>query len=1633
MPDYEDAFLRSRGTIIRRLTLAVLLGAVSFLARAQDGIQFTAAERGWVAANPVVKVGNEMDWPPFDFAEDGEPKGYSVDLVRLVAAKAGFEVEFVNGLTWEQLLERFKAGEIDVMPAIYESKEREAFALFTPSYFSQPSVMAVRASEDSIQSLSDLDGRKVAAIRGFMISETLREEFPTIERVPVNNVVEGMKLVSTGEADAFIDSLGVMSYVAQQNYVPNIRFLTRVPLQDLANPDLHMAVGKDQALLRGILAKGIRTVTTEESDALRQRWLHSELALAAPLAGPTLEDGAPFSWWVIPIAIAILIGLAALSRIVDRPVTEEEMAKMSGARRFWLAVTFSNLKISAKILIILVLVAATSVVLFGYMNYREARRVLRTESFNKLTAVREMKAQQVEDYFETIVGQVTTFSESRTVVEAMDQFKASFVALEAEAAVDHGAETPADPELIAYYTGEFFPRLKANTVGELGQDAALGFIPKAARSRHLQEQYTAENPHPTGEKHRLDAAADGSEYSTVHRAYHPIIRSFLERFGYYDIFLIDHETGHIVYSVFKEVDYATSLLTGPYRKTNFATAFRRARDASRSGFAGLEDFAPYQPSYNAPASFIASPIFDGNKKIGVLIFQMPIDHINGIMTSHQAWKDVGLGESGETYLVGKDYLMRNQSRFLIEDRENYLAMVRDIGLSPDAIRQIEALNTSIGLQRVETKGTKAALAGQTNTEIFPDYRGISVLSSYRMVTLPDVRWAIMSEIDEEEAMAPAERLKARSLMLMVLFLGAILAISFAFAKTMTRPIKVLTAKANALAEGDLGVSISIGGGDEIAQLGRSFDVMRKALAELIGGLEEKVEERTAELASKTEMLETTIESLTHPFYVINAEDHSIALMNSAAGTMEGDAPKTCYSLTHRRDTPCDGGDDPCPLEMVKQTGKPVVVEHTHYDSEGHPRFAEVHGYPIFDADGNVTQMIEYSLDITDRKQAEAQLRLQSAALMSAANAIVITDPQGCIEWVNPAYTALTGYSEAEALGKNPRILNSGTHEKAFFTRMWDTINNGRTWRDEIVNRRKDGSLYTEEMTITPVRTDEGAIASFVAIKQDITARKEAERALADQLAFNKALVDTIPSPVFVKDREARFVMFNRAYEQAFGMQRDDYIGKTTHQLDYIPEEERQALHEEDITLLETGGMHHRDLATRYADGTDHDVLYWVTRFELADGGVGGILGVFVDISEQKELEKKLAKANARMSGELNVAREIQMNMVPLTFPAFPDRPEFTIHAALEPAREVGGDFYDFYFVSDDWLLFCVGDVSDKGVPAALFMAVTQTLIKSRASDDISPARILSRVNDELSADNASCMFVTLFVAFLNVKTGKLLYTNAGHNPPYIKRRAGQLDKLSDRHGPVIGAMPDLDYGSSEAEMEPGDLFVLFTDGVTEARGVDTGLYGEDRLEALLASFGGLVVEEVVEQTVDAVQSFQGRDHQADDITVLALEFVGPPVDDVLRQLDVTIKNQVPEIDVVDRQLADFASSVDLPRKIAGQVRLSCDELLNNVISYAYSDDFEHEIRITMLLTASQLTITIADDGDPFNPFDLDAPDTEASLEDREIGGLGVHLVRNVMTEVSYQRLEGRNVVTLIKELGSDAQPLKPTVDGGGPS
>jgi sigma-B regulation protein RsbU (phosphoserine phosphatase) len=209
---------------------------------------------------------------------------------------------------------------------------------------------------------------------------------------------------------------------------------------------------------------------------------------------------------------------------------------------------------------------------------------------------------------------------------------------------------------------------------------------------------------------------------------------------------------------------------------------------------------------------------------------------------------------------------------------------------------------------------------------------------------------------------------------------------------------------------------------------------------------------------------------------------------------------------------------------------------------------------------------------------------------------------------------------------------------------------------------------------------------------------------------------------------------------------------------------------------------------------------------------------------------------------------------------------------------VGGDFYDFFFIDEDHFCVLIGDVSGKGVPAALFMAVTKTLIKSRASEETSTASIISRVNDEVSSDNASSMFVTIFIAIINIRSGDVTYTNAGHNPPYLKSEGELPERLDGRHGPVVGAMPDIEYREERRTLNAGDLLILYTDGITEAMNANLELFSEDRLVDLLGSTTIESAEDTMREAIRAVKIFEGETDQTDDITVLAFQFNGDAAD-----------------------------------------------------------------------------------------------------------------------------------------------------------
>ena len=357
---------------------------------------------------------------------------------------------------------------------------------------------------------------------------------------------------------------------------------------------------------------------------------------------------------------------------------------------------------------------------------------LRTEAVNKLTAVREVKKAAVERYFQSIEDQIVTFSEDLMVVDAMEKFRKNYHAFRSENSISKAKLERMRNELLTYYTGEFSEEYRKQN-NEKSPAAENYFARLDKDSLALQYYYIRANKNPLGSKHLLDRADDKSNYSKLHAKVHPVIRSFLEKFGYYDIFFVDHETGDIVYSVFKELDYSTSLLDGPYAKTNFGEAFRRANQAGNKDVVVLEDYAQYTPSYEAPASFIASPVFDGKKKVGVVIFQMPIDRLNEIMAERS-----GLGETGETYLVGQDGLMRSDSYL---DPENY---------------SVTASFRNPEKGKVDTEASKAALEGNIGADIVMDYNGNPVLSAYTPLKIGDSTWALLAEVDVAEAFSPVD-------------------------------------------------------------------------------------------------------------------------------------------------------------------------------------------------------------------------------------------------------------------------------------------------------------------------------------------------------------------------------------------------------------------------------------------------------------------------------------------------------------------------------------------------------------------------------------------------------------------------------------------------------------------------------------------------------------------------------------------------------------------------------------------------------------------------------------------------------------------------------------------------------------
>lgn len=432
-------------------------------------------------------------------------------------------------------------------------------------------------------------------------------------------------------------------------------------------------------------------------------------------------------------------------------------------------------------------------VLIVWLSSQQGKDIIEQETVQQLSALREGKREGIEAFFSLLASQAKIYSDNASVIDAMKGFDHAFRNYRTETAT----LTRSDKKqgLKKFYTQDFGQNYAARNQGDQfdtpGTMAQLNSDEIA-----LQYAYIANNRHALGKKDALIVASDKSAYSRLHRYYHPHFRKFINEFAFYDMFLVDADSGDIVYSVFKEIDYATSLKTGPYANSGIGEAFKKANAATDRDATYMTDISAYVPSYNDPAFFVSSPIFDGNKKIGVLILQAPIERLNDIMTYSGQWKAAGMGQKGETYLVGNDATMRSISRNLIEDKAQYLQKLKTTGAANKVIELIKNKETSIGLQSVQTPAVKAALSGKSGYLFSDNYLGEQVLTSYSPLNIKGLDWAIISEKAQEEAFEPITQLIKTILMWSLAAMAGIglvtALISIKYASVFVAPLYYLT-------------------------------------------------------------------------------------------------------------------------------------------------------------------------------------------------------------------------------------------------------------------------------------------------------------------------------------------------------------------------------------------------------------------------------------------------------------------------------------------------------------------------------------------------------------------------------------------------------------------------------------------------------------------------------------------------------------------------------------------------------------------------------------------------------------------------------------------------------------------------
>ena len=493
----------------------------------------------------------------------------------------------------------------------------------------------------------------------------------------------------------------------------------------------------------------------------------------------------------------------------------------------------NRLSIQSKMIVLLLAVSLCSIAVIAGIGYRSAKEALTASVENQLQGVRVAKTTTLKEMLGALRDQAILMSDSRMVIDAMLSFNRGYRDLSSKTLSSDQQE-----QVQNFYRDDFLPKLAPRLEGQPVLDQ---YLPTSPAERYLQYQYIAANPHPYLQKQGLiQAVNDETLYGQTHAKFHPFFARAVKIFGFEDMMLVDPETLDVVYSYQKTTEFASNLRTGPYSNTNLGDRVRAIRAARDRDDFKIADFEPFRPSLGSSMGFAMSPIFDGTTMVGILVLQFPIELFNRVLTGDDNWTGEGLGKTGECYVVGPDKTMRSRSRFMRTDPKAFYESLREAGVNAKTIAAIERQGSAMNLLSVTTPGVEKALRGQSGLEVTTDYRGKRVLSAYGPLELESLRWAVIADMDEEEATAPIRKFGRRVVIASsaMALLVSLLALISSYA--LTRPLRALTEGARRLGAGQTDVKVRVSSRDEFGELAGVFNEMADNIRTQTDRLEDQV-------------------------------------------------------------------------------------------------------------------------------------------------------------------------------------------------------------------------------------------------------------------------------------------------------------------------------------------------------------------------------------------------------------------------------------------------------------------------------------------------------------------------------------------------------------------------------------------------------------------------------------------------------------------------------------------------------------------------------------------------------------------------------------------------------------------------